>query len=132
MKDLSVWDQDRITGLNPEQAELVDYSVFVAGNEMSKKLIGRPFPHPDLESVATILALFQKEPKQAETLLKQRSRMFAHLFMRSDPQERTLKTLVEEYDLRMSFDECHCEYPDHSNAKSVCPQCQGLIRKKET
>lgn len=133
MKVLSAGDLGRTMGLDPEQEELLAWSVLVAGNELSKKIIGKSFPHPDLNSLACVLALHRKEPKLAENLLKARSKVPSHLFMLGDPQERTLKTLIQEYDLKISFRECNCKHNHHeqisSEPKLVCPDCHGLIKR---
>lgn len=136
MKVLSVEDLTQSLGLNAEQRELLDWSVLVAGNELSRKILGRAFPHPDLCSTATLLALYQKEPTMAANLLQKRAKLPLHAFMRGDPQERLLEALVAEHHLKISFKECTCEVNPFEeifsdNAHLVCQHCHGLIDKRK-
>jgi hypothetical protein len=131
MRVLRLEDLHPAGDLDSKQTELLNWSVLAAGNDISKKLLGKPFPHPNLRAVATLLALYRTEPTITEALLKKRSRLPSHLFMMADPMERCLKALATEHSLSISFKECECnEDHNHDQSKMVCTHCHGLIKRR--
>jgi len=129
MRVLPLGDLNRLTELDSDQEELLNWSVWVAGNDIATRLLGKPFPYPTMRAVGTILALHKIQPRIAENILKKRSRFPSYRFMLSDPQERLLKALAEEHNLSISFKECQCETHQDSS-RLVCSHCHGLTKKK--
>lgn len=126
MKVLSLSNLQQFESLDSEQEELMTWSVLSAGNKISRKVIAKDFPHPNIMVVATILALYKRNKKMAENILVNRAKLKSHMFMINDPQGRLLKALANEHNLKIAFKECECDMNDSS---PVCHHCNGLAKK---
>jgi coenzyme F420-reducing hydrogenase gamma subunit len=115
------------TNITSQEEDLINWSVYRLGQELSFKVINKPFPKPNMLAMATILTLHKAQPRIAESLLKQRCKLPDHSFMMADPQERQLRALSAEHNLCMAFKTCQCRISSSDGIR--CSKCGGLKSK---
>lgn len=113
-----------VDDITSQEEDLINWSVYRLGQELSFKVLSKPFPKPNMLAIATILTLHKAQPRIAESILKQRYQLPDHAFMRYDPQERQLRALSAEHNLCMAFKTCQCRIPSSDGIK--CSKCGGL------